>query len=311
MQVLISGDGDRKQHFVFLFGVGMIGSAIERALRKSSFSKSTPIPFSWIDPQSRSRSFDQLTQLLKQSANPDDRLTIVWSAGAANFYSIAENIADEITVFGAVMDFMAGLRTRFNDLKFAFHYLSSAGGLFEGQQVIGKSSTPSPCRPYGRLKLTQEQMLHDQFPTDEISIYRPSSVYGPSAPRGRQGLINVLVQNGRSGKETVLDSHLMALRDYVHAGDIGNFVARRIRHGTEFEADPVHFLVTSRSASIFEVIRKLERILHFRPRIRIDQNFGNHSHITFSNRVISGGWHPSSLDVGLRKFLIAPVPTRV
>jgi len=121
----------------------------------------------------------------------------------------------------------------------------------------------------------------------------------------QQGLINNLVNNGRNGRVTVLDAHVMSLRDYVYSGDIGNYVSKRIRSGnTETNGSPVHFLVSSRCSSIFEVLQKIERTLKLKLQFRYDESFGNNSNITFSDSILPPGWCPSSLEVGIRQFLL-------
>jgi len=186
-----------------------------------------------------------------------------------------------------------------------YHFISTAGGLFESQRFVSHESPPLPLRPYGRLKLAQEQSLADLFPASAIHIYRPSSVYGPSPPRERQGLINILVQNTLGGRETVLDARLMAMRDYVLAADVGKYVSARIVHPGPAPGVRVHFLVTARSTSIFEVLATVRQVLRRQPRFRLDQNFDNHDHITFSHHVRPAGWAPVSLETGIRQFLLS------
>ena len=148
-------------------------------------------------------------------------------------------------------------------------------------------------------------MLRNSFDKNEIAFYRPSSVYGPMVQKSQQGLINNLVSNGRNRRVTILDAHVMALRDYVFSGDIGNFVAKRIRSGNaEADGSPVNYLVSSRCSSIFEVVQKIERTLKLNLQFRYDESFGNHSNITFSDSVLAPGWSPSTLDVGIRQFLV-------
>jgi nucleoside-diphosphate-sugar epimerase len=169
-------------------------------------------------------------------------------------------------------------------------------------------------RPYGFMKLEQEKTLTDSLPGIALSIYRPSTVYGPRIQHARRGLINNLINDGLRGRPTVLDAHTMSLRDYVYTDDIGAFVAKRIRFPSlARETARILFLVSSRCASIFEVVRTIERVLHLKLRYRLDQSFGNHSNITFSHSLSPNGWSPTPLEVGVRQFVAGrharlPVP---
>src|SRR5256885_1733395 len=70
------------------------------------------------------------------------------------------------------------------------------GGLFEGQRHIERDSVPEPRRPYGELKLRQEQLLASSSAPLVRCVYRLTSVYGHAHTRRRQGLIPTLVVNG-------------------------------------------------------------------------------------------------------------------
>jgi hypothetical protein len=47
----------------------------------------------------------------------------------------------------------------------------------------------------------------------------------------------------------------------------------------------------------------IERVLHIKLRYRYDVSFGNHSNITFSDRILPERWRPSPLEVGIRQFV--------
>jgi nucleoside-diphosphate-sugar epimerase len=292
-------------HLVIMFGLGMIGSAIRDSLLDFEYHLMARIDFDWQDVQQRDSDFSLIETSCLACSPPPDRISVVWSAGKGAFRSTQDELSRENIPFMDTVDFVLKLKKALDSARFDFHYISSAGGLFEGQRVINDKSIPAPVRPYGRLKLAQEQVLRNSFGKNEIAFYRPSSVYGPMVQKTQQGLINNLVSNGRNRRVTVLDAHVMALRDYVFSGDIGNFVAKRIRSGnTEVDGSPVHFLVSSRCSSIFEVVQKIERTLKLNLQFRYDESFGNNSNITFSDSVLPPGWSPSTLDVGIRQFLV-------
>lgn len=293
------------RHIILIFGVGMIGSAIRNSLTAFGFQLISDVDFSWDDSEKRAKAFPLIEALCLDYFQNLECISVVWSAGRSGFHSTQDEAAQENHSFIDTIGFVTKLKTKLNDVKFHFHYLSSAGGLFEGQRVVNKASIPAPIRPYGHLKLTQEKSLQESFNRDELSIYRPSSVYGPMSQKSQQGLINNLVSNGRNARVTTLDAHVMSLRDYVFSGDIGIFIAKRVKSEVKgLDRSHIFFLVSARCSSIFEVVLKVERTLNMNINVRYDESFGNNTNITFSDSVLSAGWAPSALNVGIRQFLV-------
>jgi len=306
VQILSYGaTDDPKRPLVLVFGLGMIGEAISRSLLRFGYTVHSDIRYEWNDTARRAEAQELIAAQCQLLNKKHDSLAIVWSAGGATFYSSAQDVQLELEGFTESVGFLRNLRETLRQEKFGFHFISSAGGLFEGQKLVGMDSSPAPQRPYGRLKLAQETELLANFSARELAFYRPSSVYGPMLQNARKGLINNLVNNGRKARTTVLEANVMSLRDYVFSDNVGEYVARCIRSGSMGEDQPPErFLVSSRGSSIFEVIRKIERVLNLHLRVRYDENFGNSRSITFSERVMPAGWHPVTLDVGLRQFLV-------
>lgn len=305
MKILISRPEFPDTHLVLVFGLGLIGSAISHSLSRLGFQQLTNVSFDWQDSGQMANAQDAIeATCLGCAASKPVHLSIVWSAGNTGFFSTQNEVDKEYLVFKRTLDFAARLRENLQPNSFKLHFISSAGGLFEGQRVIQETSRPSPIRPYGRLKMHQEELISDALNSDEFTIYRPSSVYGPTAQKNRHGLINNLVSNAHNNRITVLDAHLMSLRDYVLAGDIGSYVGRQIRFKLGNQSNqPVQFLVSARSSSIFEVVEKIKRILNLHAPFRYDDQFGNHENITFSDRVKPCGWRPMTLDMGIRQFM--------
>ena len=305
MRILSNRKDTQEDHLVLLFGLGLIGSTINTALLRFGFHLLADVPFEWHDDQQIEDAHTAIEALCESFNHSSNRLTVVWSAGKAGFYSSQNEIDHEYVIYQKTLEFVSALRKKMHPVGFSFHCVSSAGGLYEGQSVIRRSSIPTPMRPYGTLKKQQEDYLLDTFYPAEIAIYRPSSVYGPMTQKSRLGLINNLINNARNGRITVLDAHVMSLRDYVFAGDIGNYISRRIRFEPDSLTDgPTHFLVSAKCSSIFEVFEKIKRILNLHPQFRYDDQFGNNKNITFSDSVMPSNWRPVTLDVGIRQFMI-------
>jgi UDP-glucose 4-epimerase len=302
MRILRRDSEAQGTHLVLMFGLGMLGSSIRASLQDAQFASSEVFDFRWNEPHSWPQSLAAIEQDCRICS--PRRISLSWAAGGKGFRCTPNEAARENESFQAVVAMASRLKQLPSLAHFDFHYLSSAGGLFEGQRVVNQNTTPSPMRPYGQLKLSQEQVLQTTFAPRELAIYRPSTVYGPMAQKAHQGLINNLVNDGLRGRLTVLDAQVMSLRDYVYFADIGAFIAGRIRsRARRATENAVNFLVSSRCASIFEVVRNIERVLHLKLRFRYDENFGNHSNITFSDRVLPAGWSPTPLEVGIRQFV--------
>lgn len=303
MQILEPSLSDTPgSHRVLMFGMGMLGGSIRAKLIDLGYAVSGEVGFPWNEATKWGESLSAIDRLWPTGSISTQRISVVWAAGEAGFNCAKDAARKEIASFDAVIGFLVSLRARLKLSNTDIHFISSAGGLFEGQRVVDPNSVPSAIRPYGQLKLTQEKTLLNTFGTNEVSIYRPSSVYGPMAQKTHQGLINNLINDGLRGRESVLDAHIMSLRDYVYSGDVGAFVGHRVRAGTA--GSKALFLVTSRPTSIFEVVRTVQRILRLKLRFRYDDHFGNHRDITFSSDVQPAGWSPSPLDVGIRRFMI-------
>src|ERR1041385_672024 len=97
--------------------------------------------------------------------------------------------------FGEIVSFTGRLQHSLPDAHHAFHLLSSAGGLYNGQRNVGRDSVPFATNPYGRAKLEQERQLHLALAHTQRMIYRPASVYGFAGPGTRLGLVAALIHN--------------------------------------------------------------------------------------------------------------------
>ena len=304
MLILRSTGSGRAGRLALLFGVGQIGSYVLQGLLSRGFQVLRNQPFSWTSPVLQAEHSGQVRDAVVSAAEGVQAVSVIWSAGTCGFHSTEDDVAEELASFGTVLQLFRELREALPGLEADFHLVSSAGGLFEGQRVIGASSQTTPRRPYGRLKQQQETLARQQVGTGRLLIYRPSSVYGPMEQDAHRGLINNLVKNARNGRFTVLDAQVMSLRDYVYAGDIGQYIARQVCEGGAGSGNDVRFLVSGRCSPIFEVVRKIQRLLHTNVYYRLDAGFGNHGHITFNPDVMPADWRPVTLDYGIRQFAL-------
>lgn len=306
MELLIQEHAAHGPHLVLLFGRGLIGSAVSESLCRQQFRAVAALPVDWRQPGRLAGAADLLRRTAAQLDTPPAQISLVWSAGISNFFSTGQATEHEQRSFDEVLGLAGEAQRVAPAARCTFHFFSSAGGLFEGQKSVTATSQPAPRRPYGQMKMRQEDQVRSAFAQGDIAIYRPSSVYGPMTRLRKHGLINHLIANAGNQRTSVLDANVMALRDYVYAGDIGRYVANRIAGRDRQE--PVQFLVSARCASIFEVVSRIERILKLKVRYRFDEAFGNSASITFSGHVLPPGWRPSTLDVGIRQFMLRDRP---
>jgi UDP-glucose 4-epimerase len=178
------------------------------------------------------------------------------------------------------------------------HLVSSAGGLFEGRTACTGADRPVPLRPYGEGKLAQEAALAGLPAEIGWRIYRPSSIYGHVAG-GRAGLIPTLMINAMQGRTSRVFGGLSTLRDYVLADDVGRHIAGRVL-ADKAAAQPVEVLALARPATIFEIIRLVERAVGRGLNLQIDPHPSNARDISFLPAACPADWQPTPLSSGVR-----------
>jgi len=280
---------------VLVFGSGAIGGAVVRALRRRGAYSPVPCAVPWDDPVATRGFLDDLTIRLTDRAG-SRAISVVWAAGRTGFGSSDEQAAAEMHTFTDVVHLVARLRGKAPSHQHALHLVSSAGGLYEGRSIRSPGDPPAPLRPYGRLKLAQEQHATAELSEEGVAIYRPSSVY--TAPgRGRLGLIGALVSNGIAQAQTTITGALDTLRDYVLADDIGAFIADHSTAGVDAQ-DNRHMLVSGDPASIRHVMTTVESVIRRRLYVRVAEAW-NAQNITFSPVVRARRFRPTPLFVGI------------
>jgi len=300
MMVLKHKDSQRLD---LLFGLGVIGNEVLAKVRRAYRLQATTVPFSW-EPALQVDSLARLSSIVKQACEGFNRgagvprLNVLWAAGRGGFDLDPATFEAELTSFRHVVDFAADFE-KHSGLPVAFHMLSSAGGLYEGQTGVSPHSTPDPRRPYGTLKLAQEAYLKAACTLAGRHIYRPSTVYGFSGFEKRMGLVAKLIWGKTDGRLSSVFVPLQTIRDYLFVGDVARYVA-----GKMALAEPAtyntYILASGKPTSIGEVIRTIDRVvpgrayLHLRPR---DFNRENNS---FSPQVVAEGLRPTDLETGIR-----------
>lgn len=287
--------GGQTELVVLLFGLGLIGGAVDRALRLRFQAASSDFPYDWQDPGQR-----QVQRAAIQAALPDDsRVAVVWTGGQSGFGSSDADMQQETAVLAELIAMANALR---RDRPVDFHMLSSAGGLFESQTHCTGNSLPQPLRPYGVGKLMQEACLQEAAALDRRYVYRPSSVYGITRSR-RVGLVTALISNAMLGRTTRIFGSPNTLRDYVLADDIGHYIAHRI-----VESDPAPNLMTfllasGRSASVFEVIERIRERVERPLLLQFDPHPSNVRDMSFLPSALPPDWQATSLSSGISRIV--------
>jgi nucleoside-diphosphate-sugar epimerase len=259
--------------------------------------ESTRIP--WSDGVRRRRALHQGLSEFSEAT-----VDLVWAAGTAGFGAGDEQVAAELESFSDVIAVFADRLERTGTTSPAMHLLSSAGGLFEGRHVASTSDVPEPQRPYGRLKLAQESLVRELGGSMAVHIHRPGSVYTDPRPGRRPGLIGALLQNGLARAPTPIVGALDTLRDYVHAQDVGRYVAHRVIDGDRMAGVTIPFLVSGEPASIHRVIRTVERTVRRKVLIQF-RDAWNAADITFSPSVRAPGFRPMTIGEGTAATFVA------
>jgi UDP-glucose 4-epimerase len=284
---------------VAVFGVGLIGDALITALRSSGPWHQQDQPITWTDPIARVTQLRAIEDSLASSRA--GCLHLVWSAGRAGFGASRSETEAELSTFQEVLAVAERLASRCPSSCLSFHLLSSAGGLFEGQRHVERTAVPKPRRPYGELKLRQEQMLASSSARLVGRVYRLTSVYGCAHSRHRQGLIPTLVLNGLRHRVSSIVGRATTLRDFTWVEDVASFIAADLLTLGPDCLGSTYVLASGLPTSILEVREAVEGILGRSLHLTYSLEPGNCEDITFSRDLLPSRWFPSDLKTNIKR----------
>ena len=291
--------GVRGAATVAVFGSGLIGGSVLKALGRRDLTASRRVPVSWLERSERLRDLSEAERPLLEA--PGLRMDLIWAAGRTGFGSSREEAAREREAFVDVCEWVRNIAHKRRQGQTVFHVVSSAGGLFEGQRFVGRGSEPRPLRPYGALKLEQEGIARSVCDEMPVVVYRPSSVYGYAGDKGRLGLVTTMISNTKTGIPTRIFGGLDTVRDYVHVDDVGSFIARKT-------AEPIcrsstSLLASGRPASLREVLSIIRRVVGRPLSIKLDPAPSNASDITFRASALPEDWRTTDIETGIRQVM--------
>ncbi|MEA2165493.1 MAG: hypothetical protein QOK37_3620 [Thermoanaerobaculia bacterium] len=292
MMLLGSERNDASGSVVAVFGTGLLGFSIIEALQLRSPRSVIELALDWQNPIARLPQFHVIENAIRRELQSGARLHVLWSAGHAGFMSSENETAAELQAFVEVLTMAERLAREYP--RTTLHLISSAGGLFEGQRHVTPQSQPHPQRPYGHLKLRQEEALLGSRAPLARRIYRVTSAYGYVRPRFRAGLVATLILNAVRRQVTYLTGRMDTLRDYVFIGDVASYIAGRFLNDHDGGASAV-FLARARPCSLLEVQHLVEEAYGSKLHISYAMGTANAEDVTFSQATTPPDWHPSDL----------------
>lgn len=284
---------------IIQFGIGLLGSAIKNKIEKGEYFKNVTtetIGFNWRDTNEYEHLITVFFQKYKEVLQSKKKVYIIWSAGKAGFHAEEEQVDEQFIQFKLVNRILSR-EFVLSNIQTQFILLSSAGGLFEGQVAVNEDSQPLPLRPYGKLKLNEENYIKENNLYNEIQILRISSVYSIEVLNKRKGLIQVLMENGLQNRVSYIFGNESTLRDYVLDEDIASFIANSI-YTEEFEE--INFIVSGKPSSIFEIRKSIEKVLGKRLYTVYSTIKTNSLNISFTSSVVAKKFVSSQYIANLR-----------
>jgi len=284
----------RDKQAVFAIGLGLVGSAVCQELtRRFTVAASEKLNWSSADDCVKT-----LQSVLKKHLPKDiEKVDIIWSAGKTGFLAGPDDIKTDMAFFENFNSgFLKAIHQWVKSANIRYLLISSAGGLFEGQTNVGHSSKAETKRPYGELKLAQENWIANHPKIDKHSCLRLSSVYTVSNLSSRLGLIPTIMSRALRQDVVTIFGTEMTLRDYVLDKDIGRYVAANI----EKDFPETAFIVDGKPYSILEIKGLIERITGKKVYLKYTLMKTNAANISFSTNVRAAGFKASDLKTNLR-----------
>jgi len=286
---------------IVIFGVGLLGNGIIRALRSARPALETVVqPLSWTDRAVRLAQLSTLRRFLgERVASGSCRVRLVWSAGRAGFAAGSVETASELTTFLDVLSTAVKLSEELSRADVDLMLVSSAGGLFEGQRLVDRRSMIAPRRPYGELKAKQEASLFAASARLAKHVYRVSSVHGFIDTRYRMGLIPTLLRDGLRRQVSTIAGSPSTLRDFVWLEDVGRYIALDILSPPRRDGEArIVYLCSGRPTALGEVKYHVEDTLGRRLYVVFSVDHAN-TDITFSPHLLPPDWQPLDLRLSI------------
>lgn len=304
MILLTRDDPERGLWVIAVFGAGLVGSGIASALATSRAFEARARPVDWRSPSHREADLARIGAELRLllGSRSDVVLRTVWAAGRTGLASRERECAEELEGFQGVARLAQGLAREHPAARHGLLLVSSVGGVFEGQRIVGSRSTPSPRRPYGRLKLRQEALLGEAGDVLVGRIVRLTSVYGYIRPRRRLGLVPTLIHNGIRQAKTRIVGRMDTLRDFVWIGDVSRHLSGVLQDEAGWDRPPVLTLGSGKPSSLAEIHRVVEQTLGRRIYVSYSLDPANEADVSIDAAALPAGWLASDLRSNVQRI---------
>lgn len=290
---LFSLNNGKKVLFLIIVGDGLVGSSIIEQIKIRGYSKVFYVKPNWFVTAKIAKQLLLLMKKIGESKSVES-VSLIWSAGKTGFNSSLQEVQSETLIFKQLIQvFMENIKT-YTDSQPIIHYMSSAGGLYEGIRNVDTSTIPMPKRPYGFAKLEQENFLKSYLPQINLHIYRPSSVYGFINAKNRLGLISALIINTINHRTTIIAGGFDTLRDYIWVGNVASFVTDMIDSNSN--GSFTHLLANGRAYSIYEIKNTIEKRLRRKVYLKFSKLPSNANHNTYLKKTIANKLKNNSLE---------------
>ena len=191
------------------------------------------------------------------------------------------NVGSEVANFDLFVKKIA----RIPSLK-QFIFLSSAGSLYDSNQIVTENSKLNISTPYAILKHESENILIDAAVKYNfgLKILRISNIYGPTTSlKIRGGFLNTLIYCAFNSKPFRLDINCKKIKkNFVYVNDLANIVESFVSNLIDNQI--VINVADSNSYTLYEVFSIAEKVLKTY-NLDIDYHLeelnyiGNHNHV--------------------------------
>lgn len=257
----------RPSPLVWVVGAGgLLGSSVWRELDARAWRFGRDLH--WSDGARLSQDFSDAVRAFGQrlAAEPERPWAIAWCAGAGVVATSGQALEAETLAFRQFLRLVAAdpqLATRAGSISLA----SSAGGVYGGcfASPINEATLPQPISPYGRAKLSQEELLATwatSQPHVSVLIARFSNLYGPAQRLHKaQGLISHASRCLIHGAPLHIYVSMDTIRDYLFADDAARaLIAGLSQLAREKQRLVTKIVASEQEISIAELLRVFDRI---------------------------------------------------
>ena len=294
------GTGSRNLNKILLLGSGLVGSSIAKSLLAKGWNIEKHIAIDWIDHKTRGEQINAIFNIVHSAVEFKAHIDVIWAAGNSRFNGEQSIFDREWAAFSDILNLTTNLSDTSKSNHLTFHYVSSAGGLFDGMMMVKNSDNPDPQNCYGFSKLKQEQAVLSLPQAVRTQIYRPSSIYG-YARNGKVGLITMLILDALDGKVTKISSDPTTARDFIFADDVGDFVSEYVSDDSALSQ--IHTLASGRTTSILEAIELVRKALPVPLNIQFNPKPAQPINNSYSASALPENFKPTPIDVGIEKAI--------